>query len=228
MEDIYVQPAKLVRLRTNLRAYDLDDEMANYECLGKINSDGLDSRLTESVALGKLTERDLVKQDECICQTPIKTNCFIKHLEHEYILRIGVCCYKALTNREDRKKICSSDDCNNRHMNRITPYCNSCKVKCKACNVYHDDNTRCIKCESCDNIVSAELAPTCRNCKFDECKRLGEEIFGFGKTWNNHKLSEIKLDYISWVRKEKIDNPKVLRLLKYHCLKTQFPENRFI
>lgn len=135
--------AKLDRLKDNLSINGLDTDLSNYQSLGEINRNGIyNNRLEKSIKRGLITQDQIetIMRDQwmmipqkicgiksrCLCSTRIWRRCFIQHLEHEYNLMLGQCCYNAMTDSFDRLQICGYKGCTERHRNRKSFHCSVC------------------------------------------------------------------------------------------------------
>ena len=106
---------------------------------------------------------------ECICGHEIKQNCYISKKSNDQfdfntIVILGNCCIKKF---EINGRTC--ENCNAKHKNRKTNYCNDCKERCIYCGNTKNkkkseaicDNCR-FKCEKCEKrIYYSGLCNTC-------------------------------------------------------------------
>lgn len=204
--DIEPQPAKLERLKAKLRRDGMDDNMNNYNCLGtqQIMYDRLirNNRLLRNIANKVVLETDIpVIRYSCICDQTIKVNCLIRHINGGAILIIGSCCYKALTNKESRRQLCSKTNCQNRHSNRNYTVCN-------------DHKKEQIKREK--ELAKQQQKERVRlEQRRDE---LANTMFEFGRKYRNCYLKDIHPNYVDWIRKEHIINDRTKLLLEYRDL----------
>jgi hypothetical protein len=113
------------------------------------------------------------KVSNCICDHPIKKNCYIsKDFKYDTIIILGICCIK-------RFQITSSRTCLNcsaPHKNRSLNYCNSCKEcairgftkKCTSCKSLCRYLSKTGKCEKCSNgscfTCNKKIDPKFKNC----------------------------------------------------------------
>lgn len=122
-----IKPAKLDRLKANLKKEDLDDNLRNYYLLGSRahSTQEDDNRLINHIAANVINPYDLpLTTNRCKCFQTIEHNCFIQHKLEKYIIKVGRCCYKGLTLLNDRKLQCPLLHCKNVHQNKKTMYCN--------------------------------------------------------------------------------------------------------
>lgn len=72
-------------------------------------------------------ERFMPQSENCVCETKIKTCCYItpdKTDRHADILVLGSCCIKRFIPKDNRGKRCQR--CNNPHRNNMIDMCSSC------------------------------------------------------------------------------------------------------
>jgi hypothetical protein len=110
---------------------------------------------------------------ECLCDHPIKNNCYIsKDFDYDTILILGICCIKRFEITSAR----TCAHCNVPHKNRTMNYCNGCKEyikrgytkKCLQCNTLNKCLSKTSKCEKCSKgscmSCSKKIDPKYKNC----------------------------------------------------------------
>jgi hypothetical protein len=125
-----IVPAKLQRLIKALNECEIDSDLKRYNCMGIIDKVP-NKRLTDSINSGRLTMEEIESEsrDQCYCGSDIERLCFIQHQETNRLLCIGICCYKGMTNPEDRMLKCI--ECKEPHRNRTTNLCSPCRERSK-------------------------------------------------------------------------------------------------
>lgn len=95
---------------------------------------------------------------ECICEHPIKENCFIQcKLNRDMLLVVGNCCIDTYFDTADKGRKC--EDCGARHRNRIDNKCNECrKTECTRCKLrFKGKGTLChvcrFQCRKCSAVI---------------------------------------------------------------------------
>lgn len=246
--------AKLDRLRKGLRDAGLDDNMHHYESLGvQWVSRGVptiqrDSRLLKNIRLDVVSINDLpVLSDVCMCEQHIHRNCLIRLIEPSEtrrVLVIGSCCYKALTNIESRRQLCSVEGCNNRHLNRKYTVCNIHKVELIAREkevlkqreleeALERERMRLKEARERER-MRLEEARERERLRLEEARerelqraklereqlvlRMNNMIFNFGRRFRGFQFKDIPVWYVSWLIKEQIHNPSVEKLIEYRRL----------
>jgi hypothetical protein len=189
------KPAKLNRLRNAFILSGYDTDFTKYIQIGMIESDGAyDNRLQFSLKHGIILSTEMPNHYErCHCGQEIIRNCIIKHSELKYVLVIGSCCYMGLTNKTDRKKMCSIDKCGQRHAN----------VKYSLCNKHKEEAIK----------INKQ--------KQKEIKMIGNQKYGFGKTFKDTLIKDVPLWHLRWIRFNGIDCDGPRRLIQYHKLISQ-------
>ena len=209
MSDHAVVPAKLHRLRKHLKKLGFDQEPNNYNFIGIqwVDDEGLhfDNRLKKNLIKNIILKTDLPRiTSGCICTQPdIKYNCIIRHVTEKYVLTIGNCCYKAMTdrNKDARKQMCSKEGCNERHQN----------IKYTVCNAHKKELIASLKLKKKDEKHQEMI------------KKLGEKEFGYGKRFRNTPIKDIPDWYFDWLYKNDIYNNRVADLSRYR-VQTQIPK----
>ena len=91
---------------------------------------------------------------ECLCEHPIKDNCYLsKDFDYDSILIVGNCCIKKFIDKSSR----TCFHCDAPHKNRTMNYCNDCKEyiirgytkKCSSCNSLSKSLSKSNKCHRC-------------------------------------------------------------------------------
>lgn len=228
-----VKPAKLERLKRNLRKEDLDDDMDHYHQLGQYCVD--QGVYSECLRLKKNIEAGIVKRPvnhprKCKCGQHIIHHCIIQHIKDKYLVVIGRCCYYGITVEEQRKQMCSMESCNTRHTNKKYTVCNEHKKaiiqneqkeKRKALKdqKIKDQEAKRLE-EEMIRMRKEEQLRKVRERGRERARRdyLGSKVFGFGKRYRDTKIKDIPVSYIEWVIKEEISKPQILLLLEYNTL----------
>ena len=208
---IGVEPAKLERLKRQLRMENLDTEMSNYNQLGQFSERrGVlweCSRLKKNLKAG-IIQKPLNIPGKCKCGQEIIYHCLIQHIYDKYFVIIGRCCYVGITVEEQRKEMCSVEGCNQRHRNRKYTVCNEHKKslisseqkgKRKAVKEQRSKEDKALKREQ-------------------KVKLLGDSVFRFGNKYRETKIKDIPKSYVEWIIKERIDKPQTRKLLAYHAV----------
>lgn len=94
------------------------------------------------------------EKDQCICGVGIEENCYIVFEDdpsgrEKTQLVIGNCCIKRYIKEEKRSKVCFN--CDTRHTNYKSSYCDSCRKVCSQCGeTKHTvvERGMCIKCQN--------------------------------------------------------------------------------
>jgi len=110
---------------------------------------------------------------KCLCDHPIKNNCYIsKDFNIDTLLIIGNCCIKRFQLTSAR----TCENCNAPHKNRIMNYCNDCKEyikrgfteKCVGCKSLCKRLNKNNKCEICSKgscfTCNKKVDPKYKNC----------------------------------------------------------------
>jgi hypothetical protein len=87
----------------------------------------LDGHLTYYTKTLRQKHKDMSKHKKsCICETPIKRNCFVKSMDTGIISVIGKDCIKRFFKHKNR----TCENCFIAHKNRSVNLCNICKLTC--------------------------------------------------------------------------------------------------
>jgi hypothetical protein len=209
MSDHAITSAKLDRLIKHLKELGFDSDLSNYNLLGIqwMGEDRLqfDNRLKKNVmkSVILITQLPLITSN-CVCtQSDIKYNCIIRHLTEKRVLTIGICCYKAMTerNKDARKQICSTEGCDKRHRN----------IKYTVCNDHKKELLAALK------LQRKQEEETRREDERNQIiiKRLGEKTFGYGKRFRSTSIKDIPDWYVDWLFEKDIWNNRVYDLMQY-------------
>jgi hypothetical protein len=115
------------------------------------------------------------KQQQCICSTHIKEQCFIANPDFTQLLVVGNCCIKKFL--KDSGRTC--EHCKKAHKNRLYNRCNDCKNLCNECNIVS---------------INSKYTTTCYSCKCKKnkkCIECNKPVNGFLRCFNcnNNKKS---------------------------------------
>lgn len=212
--DLTVIPAKLNRLIKELSNLGLDPEPNNYNLLGIQWLDdndllNFDKRLDKNIRNNIILRADVPEiTTECICKKQdIKYNCIIRHLTENNVMTIGICCYKAMTNRnrDARKQMCTFEGCNERHSN----------IKYTVCNTHKKVLIATLKRQEKEEEEARREAERAEMKLQEEIKSLGERPFGFGRRFRSTPIKDVPDWYVDWLDRENIWNNQVSDLWSY-------------
>lgn len=131
-----IKPAKLKKLINGLKSKKYDEDLNNYEpfiiLIDRKHYDELKAGLIPNannyMANYGLSLNDIPEYTNichCTCST-LKRNNIIRHKKENYLLIIGSCCYKAMSNKENRERLCFI--CGEPTKNRKDRNCNKCRL----------------------------------------------------------------------------------------------------
>lgn len=106
----------------------------------------------------------------CLCTQDILYHFWIKSIKNNDLRLIGSCCIEKFMNIKGK----SCELCGEAHNNKLSNYCNKCRVKCTVHDKYHDNNS---------------------NCKY----KYEYYIMEFGK-YKGIRISNVPESYINWMR----------------------------
>jgi hypothetical protein len=113
-------------------------DIYNFKTIYDFNEYYMDERLQNYINFGIIEKDEILNENtlkdgfKCVCKKKLQKCYIIKHIEHKYILIVGICCYKAIREDKTNETLCAL--CNNqiitkKYTNEIL--CNKCKLRPK-------------------------------------------------------------------------------------------------
>jgi hypothetical protein len=134
--------------------------------------------------LNKKYKKKPTENNECVCHTHIKRNCFLFNPNYringfKQIIIIGYCCCEKFTENGLNKKCIN---CGDFHKNRKDRLCSPCRVggiDCKTCNQFQEFKSKkikeCVVCYKkrckCGSVITNEKYDKCYNCNIKNTKQ---------------------------------------------------------
>lgn len=224
--------SKLIRFMNEMKKNKYDEDLNNYQLLGKLyleeaNVDHINKkikynlitnkRLNQHILYNKITLKEINElcknyskdgKFKCVCKQQLKYVYVIKHIELEYLLIVGVCCYKSIRKVKTHETLCLKCNLPLGHKKSI--------FHCKEC-------LEIVKKEKKEKKLKEEIIEKQKIKDLNEkIEYYGEMTYkSFGK-FKDFKIKDIPLWYAPWMKQKYINENKSLsfinNLLTYYQL----------